>query len=76
MYSRSREIFCEKEIVKIFFKKCKLPIYESAITLYNGASEKISEEKDEGTREYTAESFVRGNKGFVFPFFRNFLYRK
>ena len=41
MYSRSREIFCEKEIVKKNLKKCKLPIYEMAITLYNGASEKI-----------------------------------
>jgi hypothetical protein len=50
-----------------------MPIYESAFTHYNGTSEKNAEEKDESTREITAESFVRGNKGFVFPFFRHLL---
>ena len=76
MYSRSREKFCEKEIVKKFSKNANCLFTNRRLPFIMEQVKKFSEEKDESTREHTAESFVKSNKGFVFPFFRNFPYRK
>lgn len=72
MYNRSREIFYEKEIVKNFLKNAICLFTKRQLPFIMEQVKKFSEEKDEGTREHTAESFVRSNKGFVFPFFRYF----